>query len=193
LITDKYRNFSELSQHEIEGKDYKIEYRDRGSQILILAIHGGKIERGTAEIAYRIAGQEYSFYSFLGIKTRGNKDLHIASLKFDEPRCRAAVAAVEIAVSIHGHNDDQNEFVMIGGLHGEIVPALKTELEDAGYAINPPGSGPGGISLENICNRCRGKKGVQFEISRKLREHFESQPAFAKVFVDKVCAVLSRF
>ena len=232
MITDKYRDFSELSRHEIEGKDYKIECRDRGSQILILAIHGGKIERGTAEIAYRIAGQEYSFYTFLGIKTRGNKDLHIASLKFDEPRCRAAVAAAEIAVSIHGHNDDQNEFVMIGGLHGEIVPVLQTELENAGYAINPvrelrpltgmldggikppfasfgnnhrlksvvisngiksPESGWGGTSLENICNRCGGKKGVQFEISRKLRERFETQPAFAKVFADKVCTVLSRF
>jgi phage replication-related protein YjqB (UPF0714/DUF867 family) len=193
LITDKYRNFSELSRHEIEGKDFKVEYRDRGSPIIILAIHGGKIERGTAEIAYRIAGQEYSYYAFLGIRSLGNKDLHITSLKFDEPRCRTAVAAAKIAVSIHGHDDTRRESVMLGGLHGGIVQALKTELMNAGYAIKSPRSELAGITAENICNRCRGSKGAQIEISRMLRERFEAHPVEAYDFANKVGAVLSRF
>lgn len=192
MKTDKYRSFSELSQHENEGKDYRIEFRDRGSRILIMAIHGGKIERGSDEIAYRIAGQDFSFYAFLGVKTRGNKDLHIASLNFDEPRCRTAVNSAGIAVSIHGHNDTQSEFVMLGGLHEEIIQVLKTELENAGYEVRFPVAGRAGVSANNICNLGRSGKGLQIEISRKLRDRFEAQPAFARVFADKVRGVLLR-
>jgi phage replication-related protein YjqB (UPF0714/DUF867 family) len=192
-MTDKYSNFRELSQSEKEGADYRIEYRDRGSRILVMAIHGGKIERGTTEIAYLIAGADYSFYSFLGIKSRGNKNLHIVSRLFDEPRGMVLASSVEIAVSIHGHNDTRSEFVLLGGLHEGIIQALNVELIKAGYEVRFPNSRLGGVSEENICNMNRGGRGVQIEITRKLRERFEDQPSSAHAFADTVRGVLSRF
>jgi phage replication-related protein YjqB (UPF0714/DUF867 family) len=192
-MTDEYSNFRELSRSEKEGADYRIEYRDRGSRILVMAIHGGKIERGTTEIAYLIAGADYSFYSFMGVKSRGNKNLHIVSQLFDEPRGKALVESAEIAVSIHGYNDSNSEFVMLGGLHEEIIQALNAELIEAGYDVRFPNSGLAGVSAGNICNQSRGGKGVQVEISRKLRERFIDQTASAQAFADKVREVLARF
>lgn len=192
-MTDEYSNFCELSRSEKEGADYRIEYRDRGSRILVMAIHGGKIEPGTTEIAHLIAGADYSFYSFMGIKSRGNKNLHIASQLFDEPCGKALAGSAEIAVSIHGHNDFQSEFAMLGGLHEEIIRALNADLIKAGYDVRFPNSGLAGVSAGNICNQCRGGKGVQIEISRKLRERFMDQPASAHAFADRVRGVLARF
>ena len=64
---------------------------------------------------------------------------------------------------------------------------------NAGYEIKSPRSGLEGITAENICNRCRGSKGAQIEISRMLRDRFEAHPVEVLDFADKVGAVLSWF
>jgi phage replication-related protein YjqB (UPF0714/DUF867 family) len=68
-----------------------------------MAPHGGKIEPGTAEIAEAVAGDDYSFYCFEGIKADGNGVLHIRSHLFAEPRAMEAVESAEIVVTVHGH------------------------------------------------------------------------------------------
>ena len=65
---DKYKNFTELKKYEKEGKDYIINNRNIDSEIAIMAPHGGGIEPGTIDIADEIAGKDFLFYSFSGIK-----------------------------------------------------------------------------------------------------------------------------
>ena len=66
-----YKSFKELADHEVEGQDYRIRIESRDPRVLIMAPHGGKIEPATAEVAEAIAGMDYSFYSFDGLKQKG--------------------------------------------------------------------------------------------------------------------------
>jgi phage replication-related protein YjqB (UPF0714/DUF867 family) len=102
MMADKYRNFVELRQNEEPCRGFCICFRDRGARTLVLAPHGGKTEPGTSEIADAIASDDLSFYSFEGIKSRGNGQLHIKSPRFDEPQCVNLVKASTKAISIHG-------------------------------------------------------------------------------------------
>ena len=95
-MTSPYKSFKELREREVEGRDYRIRINLKEGCVLVMAPHGGKIEPGTAEIAEAIAGHNYSFYSFEGLKADGNSVLRIESHLFDEPR---ALQAVERATS----------------------------------------------------------------------------------------------
>lgn len=142
-----------------------------------MAPHGGGIEPGTLDIADALAGNEYSFYAFKGMKKKGNEILHLTSNRFDEPIGLQISKNALIVVSIHG-NRDKGEMVFIGGrnraLKEKIVHALTTAGFPASISDEP---GLRGIKPENICNRCTSGEGVQLEISRGLREkmfeHFE--------------------
>jgi phage replication-related protein YjqB (UPF0714/DUF867 family) len=50
-----------------------------------MAPHGGGIEPGTIDIADNLAGCDYTFYAFKGLKKGGNNILHINNNTFDEP------------------------------------------------------------------------------------------------------------
>ena len=91
---DRYANFKELKANEREGVDYEICKRFISSAVAIIAPHGGKIEPGTSELAEGIAGADYTYYSFKGLKNEkgANRELHITSSNFDEP---IAVGLVE--------------------------------------------------------------------------------------------------
>ncbi|MFA1628164.1 poly-gamma-glutamate hydrolase family protein [Rhizobium mongolense] len=89
---DRYRSFEDLEQHE-EASAFRIEAIKRPSSVCVIAPHGGKIERGTSELARAVAGTELSYYLFEGLKPKGNRDLHVTSSNFNEPqsvraRCR---------------------------------------------------------------------------------------------------------
>lgn len=134
-----------------------------------MAPHGGGIEPGTIDIADALAGSDYSFYGFKGLKKAGNAILHINSNNFDEPIGVAAAQAADVVVSIHGAKDTV-EVVYVGG-RNETLKSLATQsLAAAGF--NAADSRPGlqGRKPDNICNRCRSKKGLQIELSRGLRE-----------------------
>jgi phage replication-related protein YjqB (UPF0714/DUF867 family) len=82
---DKYTNIAELKQNEREDEDYTILYRELPPKIAIMAPHGGGIEPGTIDIADNLAGCDYTFYSFKGLKKAEYSILHINSNTFDEP------------------------------------------------------------------------------------------------------------
>ena len=63
-----YTNFGELVQNEKADEDYTILYREVDSQVAIIAPHGGGIEPGTIDIADAIAGCDFTFYAFKGLK-----------------------------------------------------------------------------------------------------------------------------
>jgi len=166
----EYRSFNELKSQEVEGRDYQIKLHSWNERVLIMAPHGGKIEPMTSEIAEAIAGQDYSFYSFEGLKAEGNSILHIESHLFDEPRALQAVKKADIVVTVHGQLNHKEEFVMVGGLNVSLRSEIKRQLEASGFQTRPPTEGLQGIDPENLCNRGRWKGGVQLEISRKVRD-----------------------
>lgn len=169
-MTSPYRSFGELKSREVEGKDYQIRFHLRDERVLIMAPHGGKIEPTTSEIAEAIAGENYSLYSFEGLKTDGNGILHIESHLFDEPRALQAIRKADVVITVHGQLDHSEGFIMVGGLHVDLRSEIRRRLETAGFQTRTPTEGLQGTDPENICNRGRLKGGVQLEVSRKERD-----------------------
>lgn len=177
-IQDVYSGYEELKQHEQEGADYLILFREgSGSGIALMAPHGGGIEPGTVEIADAIARDEHAFYAFKGMKKRGNSVLHVTSNRFDEPIGVRIAAQAERVITFHGYHGAE-DWIYIGGRNTDAMERIRNHLTDAGFhaeiSLKP---GLRAISPDNICNRCRSGKGVQLEISRGVREKmFENLP-----------------
>jgi phage replication-related protein YjqB (UPF0714/DUF867 family) len=169
-MTSPHKNFEELAQREVEGKGFQIRHHTRDERVLIMAPHGGKIEPTTSMIAEAIAGENYSYYSFEGIKEEGNGVLHIESHLFDEPRGLQAAQKADIVITVHGQLDHKEGFIMVGGLHVDLRSEVRRRLEAGGFQTRTPPEGLQGIDPENICNRGKLKGGVQLEVSRKERD-----------------------
>ena len=181
-----YTSFGTLADRETEGQDYRVRIEPRDSRVLIMAPHGGRIELTTTEVAEAIAGMEYSFYAFEGLKAGGNGALHIESHLFDEPRALGAVEKADIVITVHGQVGRTEEFVMLGGLDHGLRSEIRQQLEAAGFQTRPPSEGLMGTDPMNICNRGRSGQGVQLEISRKLREGLRTKQGQLKMFADAV-------
>jgi phage replication-related protein YjqB (UPF0714/DUF867 family) len=174
-MADIYHHFAALRNAEKEGESFRIISVERDSPFAVIAIHGGRIEPGTTEVAEKMAGDTHSFYSFVGLKEARNAELHITSARFDEPVCRALVARVEKAISIHGKAGAE-EFVMVGGRDERLIASTVARLEEAGFATKMPEEQVNGRAAANICNLCSSGEGLQLEISRGLREELLLNP-----------------
>lgn len=181
-----YRSFKELADGEVEGQDYRIRIDLRDPGVLIVAPHGGKIEPMTAEISEAIAGMDYSFYSFEGLKVDGNGVLHLDSHLFDEPQALQAVEQADVVITVHGQLDQKQEFVMTGGLHTRLCLEVERQLKSDGFQTWPPTEGLMGIDPRNICNRGKSRQGVQLEISRKVRDSLKNDRDRLRVFAEAV-------
>ena len=181
-----YRSFKELADCEVEGQDYRIWIELRDPRVLILAPHGGRIEPATVEIAEAIAGTNYSFYAFEGLKKDGNSKLHIESHLFDEPRALKAVERADVVIAVHGQIDQKHEFIMAGGLHTHLRSEIDRQLEVSGFLTRPPAEGLMGTDPQNICNRGKLRQGVQLEISRKVRDLLRIDRDRLQVFAEAV-------
>jgi len=180
-----YTSFKELADRETEGQDYRIRIELRDPRVLIMAPHGGTIEPTTAEIAEAIAGIDYSFYSFEGLKT-DSRMLHIESHLFDEPRALQAVQKADVVVTVHGQLNQKEEFVMVGGLNESLGSEITAQLKAASFQTRPPAEGLMGNDPMNICNRGKSKQGVQLEVSRKVRDLLRHDRDHLKFFSDAV-------
>lgn len=169
---DKFLSFEELQKSETAGVDYRILARQRGTSFALCAPHGGGIEEGTSEIADAIAGEEFSFYTFEGLKLKNNAELHITSTRFDEPLCIDLIQRCKTVVTIHGQERDVDaDGVFIGGLDRRTGASIGTALENAEFAVHKhPEPKLQGLDRSNICNRGMNGEGVQIEISRSLRQ-----------------------
>lgn len=171
-MADTYPNFETLSRNETAGIDYGIRARQARAQYAIVAVHGGGIEPGTSEIADAIAGEEFSFYGFEGLKSRGNAVLHITSTHFDEPVCLEIIGRSERVITIHGEESETaGEGVFVGGLDEDLGHTLGLALEAKGFDVRRQ-SDPDlqGRDPENVCNRGTSGKGVQLELSQGVRK-----------------------
>jgi phage replication-related protein YjqB (UPF0714/DUF867 family) len=185
-MTSPYKNFEELTQQEVEDKDYQISVRLRDERVLVMAPHGGKIEPTTSMVAEAIAGENYSYYSFEGLKSEGNSVLHIESHLFDEPQALQAVKKADVVITVHGQLNHQEGFIMVGGLHVDLRSEIRRRLEAAGFQTRTPPEGLQGIDPENICNRGRLKGGIQLEVSRKERDALRKDGDRLQKFSDAV-------
>jgi phage replication-related protein YjqB (UPF0714/DUF867 family) len=189
-MADTYRSFRELAEAEREGRDWVRDHKDRGSRILVMAPHGGWIEPLTTELARAVAGREFSYYSFRGIKGEGNAGLHITSHRFDEPVALEATAAADQVLAIHGERTESRAFVMVGGGCERMRATLAEALAEAGIPVRAPREGLDGRHRRNICNRGRLGTGGQLELSEGLRARFREDPALQARFVQAVRKVL---
>jgi phage replication-related protein YjqB (UPF0714/DUF867 family) len=198
MMKDKYRSFSDLSASEQDGRAYKRELKDRDSDIVVIAPHGGEIEKGTSEIAKAVAGKEFSLYCFNGTKGTGNAKLHITSILFDEPLCVDLVKRSRVVLAIHGL-DHRHKLIYVGGRAEDLRARFLEALNKAGFEVKEDKSHHSGTSPSNICNRGYTGRGVQLEITKGLRRTmFQSlkrqgrrikKPAFHR-FVDVIRNVL---
>ena len=168
-MADKYSNFRDLSGREKEGVDFMIEIDDRGSNYVVIAIHGGNIEFVTTKIAKAISAESHSFYSLVGLKKEQNRDLHITSTNFDEPKCINLINKCQTVISVHG-KAGADKHLMVGGLNQDLIRMISSSLKAAGYKVLETSQKLSGILPQNVCNRCLSRKGIQLEISRGLRD-----------------------
>jgi len=165
---DKYPNFEMLRRAE-RADDFRIDCHPRPSVVAIIAPHGGKIEPGTSTIAAAIAADDYCLYRFEGRKRRENRDLHITSTHFDEPECLTLISGCDQVVAVHGCEGDE-QVVYMGGLDLGLRNAIRGRFDAVGI-ITGIHDDPDlqGINSKNICNRGRRERGVQLEITYRLR------------------------
>ncbi|MGM0856152.1 MAG: poly-gamma-glutamate hydrolase family protein [Pseudomonadota bacterium] len=179
---DRYSNFEALKAERTEGCDFRVQVAMReDATVAVIAPHGGAIEPGTSELAFAIAGKQLSFAIFEGIMAAHNRDLHITSTNFDEPRCTDVVARSHTAVAIHGENS-QEATVFTGGADAKLCSHISNALKEVGFTVreheNPNLQGK---ARANICNRGMSGAGVQLELSRGLRSTlFESLNAVGR-------------
>jgi len=192
-LATPYRSFWELAKQEVEGKDYEIKCRLRDERVLVMAPHGGQIEPTTSMIAEAIAGENYSYYSFEGLKEEGNGVLHIESHLFNEPQGLQAAQKADVVITVHGQLDHQEGFIMVGGLHVDLRSEIRRRLEADGFPTRIPPEGLQGIDPENICNRGRLKSGVQLEVSRKERDLLKTDKKRMERFASAVREAIQRF
>ena len=188
MAKDKYNSFDELKRHETRGKDYTLSFADAGSRVTIIAPHGGKIEPRTSHLARQIAGDNYNFYCFEGIKTKDNACLHITSHRFDEPSAVELVARSEVVVAVHACTGTAG-LVHIGGLNKKLGRLIGKELQNSGIAASHDHPLFQGANPANICNRGQTGIGVQLEVTRDLRDDLQKIEDIARA----VRAALSNY
>jgi len=179
MANDRYSSFVELQDHETLDEDYTLSFRDAGSRVTIIAPHGGKIEPRTSDLTKRIAGENYNFYCFEGIKDKDNACLHITSHRFDEPGAIKLVSKSELVVAVHACTG-MDGLVHIGGLDKKLGGRIAKKLQDRGISVSNDHPRFQGSNPDNICNRGATGVGVQLEVTRDLRDDHQKVKAIAR-------------
>ena len=171
---DSYSCFAHLLEEAVEGTDFLIHSVDRShSGVILIAPHGGKIEPGTDVIAKKIALNDFSFYAFNGIRPSKDRNLHITSHNFDEPRCIALVKRHTHVIAIHGCSD-KVDAAYLGGRDQNLKKLIHDKLRQEGIKSVLDGDKFPGENKKNICNRGTTGAGVQIELTLSLRQSNEA-------------------
>jgi phage replication-related protein YjqB (UPF0714/DUF867 family) len=178
---DFYRSLKELRKKTQEGKDFKVNWINRGSLVTIASPHGGTIETGTSYLAKLIAGKNYNLYDFRGLrKDETRRELHITSSRFNDPPLLMLLSKSEICIAVHGrHSKKEDETVWLGGLN-ELLRRLTAKFlqeENIKYELYPKRLK--GDSLKNFVN-FPDQFGLQLELPYKLRTSQEVARAVRK-------------
>lgn len=193
MMVDRYKSFAALEARETLDVHYRIRLADRGTAVVVLAPHGGKIEPGTSEIAIAIAQETYSYYCFEGLTGgRPHSDLHITSNRFDEPRAVNLVSGAETAIAIHGRQDRLDPAtVWMGGRNSRLRDEIANLLNSGGFLALSGGHSLTGEASDNICNRGMAGAGVQLELPATLRDRLLADQDALQRFAVAIRAVLA--
>jgi phage replication-related protein YjqB (UPF0714/DUF867 family) len=169
-MSDTYKSYADLILRYQKDVHFRICYKNRGGKIIILAPHGGGIERGTSELAKAIANSDLSLYLFEGRlpKARQSQKLHITSTRFDEPIGCESIKGFSTSLAIHGCIG-RAPLIYVGGRDEDMKYRLLEMLEKRGYPAKPGKGAYSGVFKTNICNRTYTGKGVQLELSNGFR------------------------
>jgi phage replication-related protein YjqB (UPF0714/DUF867 family) len=167
---DRYRSYDELAAAHREGIDFRVHALHRGSGVAIIAPHGGRIERGTSEIARAIAGEDFDLYLFEGC---------LPSLQFrnaapDQPSFRRATLPVDdfrlpyrrwryTAWPTRGSWPCWADGMLCWRVRWPI------SMYARGVRARISGHRYPGRDARNLCNRGAKGAGVQIELSDRLR------------------------
>lgn len=175
----KYKSINELKENE-SFNNYLELFETSNIPISVLAIHGGKIEPGTSEIAYHVAlnplipapinkKEIYNIYSFIGNRSNNNNSLHITSNLFDELKCLEICKKSLMTISIHGQKNSE-PIIYLGGLDYYCRNIFLKHLLGERFNVSPttPES-IGGLNEKNIVNKNLRNMGIQIEISAGYR------------------------
>ncbi len=164
--------FADLLRHP--GVAEEVELRSRFG---FLALHGGSLERGTAEIAR--AAADAGGASLYSVCQPEDLRWHIPSYRYDPAESVALaqfLAHVDEVVSIHGYGrKDLWRALLVGGTNRELAQRAARILRDAlpGYRIiddlDAIPSPLRGLHPDNPVNRAR-RGGVQLELPPRVRD-----------------------
>ncbi len=166
----RYCSFKQLENQQALNKDYRISICDVGSDITVIAPHGGKIEPRTSTVGRLVAGENYNCYCFEGIKEINNCCLHLTSHQFDEPHAVDILSRSSVVVAVHACKDRES-IVYLGGLDRVLKHLIAWELRARTIETAMDHPVFRGVNPDNICNRGATGRGVQLELSRGLRDN----------------------
>ena len=171
-MLDKFKSMQELEKETIENEDWKIITRNRNSSVSILAIHGGGIEPATTELASIIADEGgYNYFIFEGLRSKGNKELHVTSTRYDNKDAMNLVTESNQAIAIHGCEGNES-IAYVGGKDERLKSLIKEQLNHIGIKAKEAPSHISGQQDNNIVNCTTRGMGVQIELTTSLRKTF---------------------
>jgi phage replication-related protein YjqB (UPF0714/DUF867 family) len=161
-----------------------VEERTLRSPFGFMAIHGGSLERGTAEIAAAAANTAgASLYAV--VQPEGFR-WHIPSTRFApaaSPRLASFLEHVEVVISLHGYGRPElRRSLLVGGADRVLAAGLASTLRsalpeyDIVDALDRIPEGMRGVHPANPVNCARGP-GVQLELCQHVRESAEHRNA----------------
>ncbi|RAS81098.1 poly-gamma-glutamate hydrolase family protein [Priestia endophytica] len=180
-MSDVYKNYQALTSDKVEGIHYQVRYQNHQSLLCLSAPHGGGIEAGTTELveAISMSRPSWSWYVFEGLQSSGNRDLHITSTNFDEPRQLRLLENVHWHITFHGMRGTKAE-TYIGGRDVELKEAIRRKLTEKGFIVKDARKGFAGMEVRNITNATVQGMGVQLELTAEQRKQFFQHNNWAK-------------
>ncbi|MCG7339590.1 poly-gamma-glutamate hydrolase family protein [Staphylococcus sp. ACRSN] len=178
-MVDKFNSMTELISKTTKGIDWEIITKNRSNPIIVTAVHGGAIERGTSELAACLSELgNFKYYTFKGVRKNKNNELHVTSRHFNEPVLVEMIQSSQQAISIHGCMGDYPE-VYIGGRDKNLIQAIKTELNRINVIVKDAPRHISGLHADNFVNCCTNGEGVQLELTVALRKRFFKNRKYA--------------
>lgn len=166
---DHFKSMTDLFKHTKKDIDWKKEVKKVGSNVLIIAPHGGNIEAGTTELTKLIADDNhYDYYSFTALRKNAER-LHVTSGHYNDPTLLNLVKSKDFALSIHGAKGSK-PIIYLGGLDTPLKEAIKKQLVSHHFVVRIAPSYLGGDLKENFINEDIKGKGVQLELTTALRK-----------------------
>src|SRR5699024_1461126 len=170
-MADLYGSMTELLSvlSKRENIDWKIESKKDNEDIVIFAPHGGSIEPGTTELAQATSEiGSYSYFSFLGLKSTNNFQLHVTSTNYDEPTLLDMQKYAKYSVAYHGASGEE-PLVLIGGADFDLRKAVAEEFDKYNIPNQPAPKDLAGETSSNIVNKNLRGQGLQLELTKGLR------------------------